>query len=295
MLNARDSMWGFLTLVLFSTSCSQPEAINRDQIIQEVRSSVEAHWTAIAESDFETVASHHSAEFAIILPDFAEPFVEGASEYDELLTTRASWTIGDVHVRPLSSDAAVAWFLMEGSTTWPDGRVDDRKRRVSEVWVREGGTWKEAHHHDSVYAPGESSDPLAGVWLVTTLTAPDGETIDPAGPGQFIFADGRYSAVYSLGAEERPHAAVGFNPTADEKVAQYDTIIVNSGTYEVDGSEFTLRPIIAKTPEYAGGSSTLEFHVDGNVLTTVTRSITSVDGASPDGAIESSMTLRRVQ
>ena len=162
--------------------------------------------------------------------------------------------------------------------------------------MREGGVWKEAHHHDSVYAPGEFSDPLAGVWLVTTLTAPDGETIDPTGPGQFIFADGRYSAVYSLGAEERPHAAVGFNPTADEKVAQYDTIIVNSGTYEVDnGSELTLRPIIAKTPEYAGGSSTLEFHVDGDVLTTTTRAITSVDGASPDGAIESSMTLRRVQ
>jgi len=141
----------------------------------------------------------------------------------------------------------------------------------------------------------EPSDRLVGVWLVATLTTPDGETIDPAGPGQFIFANGRYSAVYSLGAEERPHAAAGFNPTADEKVTQYDTIIVNSGIYEVNGSELTLRPIVAKTPEYAGGSSTMEFGIDGDILTTTTRSITSVDGASPEGAIGSSMTLRRVQ
>ena len=141
----------------------------------------------------------------------------------------------------------------------------------------------------------EPSDPLVGVWLVATLTRPDRETIDPAGPGQFIFANGRYSAVYSLGAEERPHAAAGFNPTADEKVTQYDTIIVNSGIYEVNGSELTLRPIVAKTPEYAGGSSTMEFRIDGDILTTTLRSITSVDGASPEGAIGSSMTLRRVQ
>jgi len=143
--------------------------------------------------------------------------------------------------------------------------------------------------------PEEPSDPLVGVWLVATLTTPDGETIDPAGPGQFIFANGRYSAVFSLGAEERPHAAAGFNPTADEKVTQYDTIIVNSGIYEVNGSELTLRPIVAKTPEYAGGSSTMEFRIDGDILTTTMRSITSVDGASPEGAIGSSMTLRRVQ
>ena len=141
----------------------------------------------------------------------------------------------------------------------------------------------------------EPSDPLVGVWLVATLTRPDRETIDPAGPGQFIFANGRYSAVYSLGAEERPHAAASFNPTADEKVTQYDTIIVNSGIYEVNGSELTLRPIVAKTPEYAGGSSTMEFRIDGDILTTTMRSITSVDGASPEGAIGSSMTLRRVQ
>ena len=76
---------------------------------------------------------------------------------------------------------------------------------------------------------------------------------------------------------------------------QYDTIIVNSGIYEVNGSELTLRPIVAKTPEYAGGSSTMEFRIDGDILTTTTRSITSVDGASPEGAIGWSMTLRRVQ
>jgi ketosteroid isomerase-like protein len=64
---------------------------------------------------------------------------------------KANWTLRDVEVQMLGTTAAAASFYMDGSVRWADGRVDSRPRRVTEVWVNENGTWKEAHHHDSVY------------------------------------------------------------------------------------------------------------------------------------------------
>ena len=93
---------------------------------------------------------------------------------------------------------------------------------------------------------------------MSTMTPSDGgATIDPAQPGVFIFTDEHYSAVYSLGAEPRLLSAAAFSPTSEEKAAQYDTIIVNTGTYEVSGSTITFHPMVAKSPEFIGGQSTL--------------------------------------
>ncbi len=138
--------------------------------------------------------------------------------------------------------------------------------------------------------------PLVGAWSVATQTPPSGgATIDPSQPGLWIFTKGHYSAVYSVGAEPRPHAASDFNATDEEKVVLFDTIIVNSGTYEVSGSTIRLRPMIAKSQEYVGGRSTMDFEIAGDVLTLTTRSVTSVGGASPSDAAGSSMTLRRIE
>jgi len=78
-------------------------------------------------------------------------------------------------------------------------------------------------------------------------------------------------------------------------VAHYDTIIVNSGTYTISGSKITLRPVVAKSPEYIGGESTMEFSMDGDMLVTTIDTLASIDGVTPDDAVGSSMTLRRVE
>ncbi len=144
--------------------------------------------------------------------------------------------------------------------------------------------------------PGAAlAHPLVGVWSVATQTPPTGATIDPSQPGLWIFTKGHYSAVYSIGAEPRPHAASDFNATDEEKVVLFDTIIVNSGTYEVSGSTIRLRPMIAKSQEYVGGRSTMDFEIAGDVLTLTTRSVTSAGGVSPSDASGSSMTLRRIE
>ena len=148
-------------------------------------------------------------------------------------------------------------------------------------------------------APAEPSvpaNPLQGVWSMTTMTPGGGEpTIDPAQPGLFIFTDRYYSAVYSLGAEPRPLSAAGFNPTSEEMAAQYDTIIVNTGTYEASGSTITFRPMVAKSPGFIGGHSTMDYQINGDTLTLSVTSTVDADGVSPPDGFEPSMTLRRLQ
>ncbi len=276
-------------------ACNQAMTANPEQIVSEVRTAVDAHWEAINNADDTAISSHHTGNFRAIMPDYEAPFAEGSSAYDALGSTQTLRVLGDVHIEPLGSDVAVASFLMEGTMTWPDGRVDARARQVTEVWQREGDVWKEAHHHDSVYSPSMARDPLAGAWAVTAIGDASGASLDPAGPGQFIFANGRYSAVFTIDVTERTPSVAAFDPTDEEKVAQYDTIIVNSGTYEIDGDRVTLRPLVAKSPEYIGGSSTMIFQVDGDVLTTSTQTLDSASGDSPGDAVGNTMRLRRAR
>jgi hypothetical protein len=118
--------------------------------------------------------------------------------------------------------------------------------------------------------PSEASDtrgPLEGVWSVVAVDPSDGSpVIDPAQPGLYIFAGSHYSAVYAPGPDPRVKSATSFLPTDDEMIAQYQTIIVNSGTYEVEGASLTLRPMIAKSPGFVGGHLTGTFSISGDTL-----------------------------
>ncbi len=144
--------------------------------------------------------------------------------------------------------------------------------------------------------PSAPANPLHGVWSMTAMISGGGEAkIDPSPPGLFIFTEGHYSAVYSLGADPRPLSAAGFDPTSKEKVAQHDTIIVNTGTYEASGSTITFRPMVAKIPEFIGGHSTMDFQINDDVLTLTVQSVVAADGVSPPDLLGESMTLRRIE
>ena len=148
-------------------------------------------------------------------------------------------------------------------------------------------------------APAEQAAPvnqLQGVWSMSAMNPGGGETtIDPSQPGLFIFTGAHYSAVYSPGGRPRPRSATSFSPTSEEKVAQFDTIIVNTGTYEVSGSTVTFRPLVARSPEFVGGQSTMNFQIDGDVLTLTEQKVVAADGIAAPVAAGSSMTLRRVE
>ena len=144
--------------------------------------------------------------------------------------------------------------------------------------------------------PTAPANPLHGVWSMTTMTpGGGGATIDPSQPGLFIFTEAYYSAVYSLGADPRPLSVAAFNPTSDEMVAQHQTIIVNTGTYEANGSTITFRLMVAKSPEFIGGHATMDYQINRDVLTLTITSTVAADGVSAPGTAASSMTLRRIE
>lgn len=136
---------------------------------------------------------------------------------------------------------------------------------------------------------------LVGVWSLTAVDPGDGSpVIQPSQPGLYIFADGYYSAVFAPGSDPRIKSEVSFQPTQDEMVAQYETIIVNTGTYEISGSTVTFRPIIAKSPGFVGGHQMSTFRVEGDTLVLTQDVLVSVDGVSPSD-FAGSLTLVRVE
>ena len=143
--------------------------------------------------------------------------------------------------------------------------------------------------------PAAQANPLQGVWSLTASDPGDGSpVIDPSQPGLYIFVEGYYSAVYAPDAAPRVAAEITFQPTPEEMVAQHESIIVNTGTYEISGSTVTFRPIIAKSPGFVGGQATSEFRIDGDALTLTGRTVVGADGTSAPN-VTGSLTLRRVE
>ena len=143
--------------------------------------------------------------------------------------------------------------------------------------------------------PASSANELVGVWSMTAVDPGDGSpVIEPSQPGLYIFADGYYSAVYAPGTDPRIQSEVSFQPTQEEMVVQYETIIVNTGTYEISGSMVTFRPIIAKSPGFVGGHQTSTFRVDGDTLVLTLETVIAADGVSAPN-VSGSLTFVRVE
>jgi len=120
----------------------------------------------------------------------------------------------------------------------------------------------------TVMAQGEARGPLEGVWKVTeeVVTGADASSTTSPQPSLFIFTRTHYSMLRV--ASSQPRALFkAMDPTSEEKIATFDTFIANSGTYDVAGTTLTVRPIVAKNPNFmAGGSDKYQFRVDGNTL-----------------------------
>jgi len=122
---------------------------------------------------------------------------------------------------------------------------------------------------------------IEGVWKVVEIrqVGPKGEAVvsDPE-PGLYIFTAKHYSMVWTPGSAERPGSATTWFPTNEEKVQDFNTIIVNSGTYEMADSTMTTYPVVAKTPEFVGGKAVYHWRVAADTLW-----LTMVDTYASDG------------
>lgn len=137
--------------------------------------------------------------------------------------------------------------------------------------------------------PRASASPdLDGAWrrVFSETIGPDGTRY----PGRihesfFLISDGFYSMNWAFGPEAADFYSDRFNPTDDEKLARYNTLLVNAGRFDLDGDVLTIHPIFALVPEFIGGLGEFEYTLDGDTLQLVWRRIVSADGiADPNTA-----------
>jgi ketosteroid isomerase-like protein len=120
-----------------------------------VEEAVRTHWKAINIGDTATLNAQHASEISITMTEMPDRFVVPSptadSLFPNLLKYKPRYVVENLQVQ-LFGDVAVASFDMSGGVVRPDGKLDDRRRRVTEVWVRQANVWKEVHHHDSVFS-----------------------------------------------------------------------------------------------------------------------------------------------
>jgi hypothetical protein len=112
-------------------------------------------------------------------------------------------------------------------------------------------------------------DPLQGAWRLVTmrLITADGKTIEvPTHESLFIFADGYFSMGYAFGGERAKPYAERWHPSDGEKVARFSSLIVNAGSYRLDGSRLDAKPLFALAPEFVDGEGVFSFAFAADTL-----------------------------
>ncbi|UCF39011.1 MAG: lipocalin-like domain-containing protein [Acidobacteriota bacterium] len=144
------------------------------------------------------------------------------------------------------------------------------------------------------------ANPLQGVWHIESVerVGPEGDrTPSPTYGSLVIFTEGYYSFANTYGETPRLPFEGSGDGTVEEKVAAFDTITVNTGTYEVDGSSLTTHPMAARYQSYAGGRGEYEWNVEGNTLQLTLKQEFLADGVASFGTdgSEWNFTLTRLE
>jgi hypothetical protein len=118
----------------------------------------------------------------------------------------------------------------------------------------------------TLFAQGGSRQTLEGVWKVTeiVITGAGAYAVTAPQPGVFIFTKSHFSWMWVPGTQPRALFKAQV-PTTEEKLAAFDSLSASSGTYELNGSTATFRPIVAKGPNNLFIHE--QFLIEGDTLT----------------------------
>ena len=107
---------------------------------------------------------------------------------------------------------------------------------------------------------------IVGVWQITEVATQSGALItDKPLSGLFIFTPNYYSMLWVLSTKTEPFAE-RWNPTDDEKIKRFNSLIINSGTYEIKDSTLTTYPVVARIPELMGGEQLCEYRLESDTM-----------------------------
>jgi hypothetical protein len=122
----------------------------------------------------------------------------------------------------------------------------------------------------AVTAYGQSSpagSPLVGAWRVTEVTDANAAPITNPQPGMYIFTRQHYSFTRIQGTKPLPVYPSNDKATDADKVAVFNALYLNAGTYTVTGNTLATKATVAKSAFAIGGAGNqYEFSVTGNNL-----------------------------
>jgi len=122
----------------------------------------------------------------------------------------------------------------------------------------------------AITVSGQSSpagNPLMGAWRVTEFADANGTPITNPQPGLYIFARQHYSFVRIQGTRPLPDYPSNDKATDAQKVAVFNALYMNTGTYTVTGNRLATKAMVAKSAFAIGGAGNqYEFAVTGNSL-----------------------------
>jgi hypothetical protein len=108
---------------------------------------------------------------------------------------------------------------------------------------------------------GNSSSGVIGVWRVSEITfiGPNERTVTKPQPGIVIITPHYYSRNFVISDAPRPELAPPDSLTDKQIADAFGPFIVNAGTYEIKGNEFTTKRITAKNPAEMRAGNFLRF------------------------------------
>jgi hypothetical protein len=108
----------------------------------------------------------------------------------------------------------------------------------------------------TVSGQSPAANPLMGAWKV-----------DGAQPGLYIFTKAHYSFARVQGDKPLPEYPSNDKATDADKVAVFNALYLNPGTYTVTGNTLATKATVAKSAFAIGGAGNqYEFTVNGNAL-----------------------------
>jgi hypothetical protein len=110
-------------------------------------------------------------------------------------------------------------------------------------------------------------NPLMGAWRVTEIADANGPAITNPQPGLYTFTREHYSFVRINGTRPLPTYPSNDKATDADKVAVFNALYLNSGTYTVTANMLATKAMVAKSAFAIGGpGNQYEFTVNGNTL-----------------------------
>lgn len=118
----------------------------------DVRAAIERHYQAINAQQEGEALSQHLETFTMFPGDGGLLFEPGWAQLQERLGQNSPFPDLDVRIThfraELYGNVAVATFYLVGTQT-AGGMSSPLNNRVTAVWIKQNGSWTEAHHHES--------------------------------------------------------------------------------------------------------------------------------------------------